>query len=92
MKSPPFSKEELPTIAGDNYPARFTMDVYKSMQCFSDYTKTAVLDHNSQLAKKCFNLAGKLYRNGDNIVKNVIENTFRILLYLLHCPKTGSKN
>ncbi len=69
-------KEELPTIAGDQYPARFTMDIYKSVQCFSDYTKHAVLDHNLQLAKKCFALAGKIYRNGDNMVKNVIENTF----------------
>ena len=73
---PSLLKEELPTIAGDQYPARFTMDVYKSMQCFSDYTKTAVLDHNLQLAKKCFALAGKLYRNGDTMVRNVIENTF----------------
>lgn len=73
---PSLLKEELPTIAGDQYPARFTMDIYRSVQCFSDYTKHAVLDHNLQLAKKCFALAGKIYRDGDNIVKNVIENTF----------------
>lgn len=73
---PSLLKEELPKITGDSYPARFTMDIYKAIQCFSDYTKNAVLDHNLQLAKKCFTLAGKLYRNGDNMVKNVIENTF----------------
>ncbi|WP_315820023.1 DUF7674 family protein [Paraflavitalea speifideaquila] len=73
---PSLLKEELPTITSDNFPARLNMDVYKSMQCFSDYTKTAVLDHNFHLAKKCFSLAGKLYRQGDHMVKNVIENTF----------------
>ncbi len=73
---PSLLKEELPKISGDNYPSRITMDLYKSMQCFSDYTRSAVLDHNLHLAKKCFSLAGKLYRQGDKMVKNVIENTF----------------
>lgn len=73
---PSLLKEEMPAISGDSYPARFNMDIYKSVQYFSDYTRKAVLDHNHQLAKKCFTLAGRLYRNGDKIVKNVMENTF----------------
>jgi hypothetical protein len=69
-------KEELPTITSENYPARINMDVYKSVQYFSEYTRWAVLQHNLTIAKKCFGLAEKLYKQGDSIVKNVIENTF----------------
>ncbi|MBO9563246.1 MAG: hypothetical protein J7621_10745 [Niastella sp.] len=69
-------KEELPRLTGDSYPSRFAMDVYKSVQCFSDYTKQAVEDHNFNLAQKCFHVAEGLYRDGDAIVKNVIENVF----------------
>lgn len=69
-------KAELPTITSETYPARITMDVYKSVQYFSEYTRRAVLQHNHGLARKCFGLAEILYRQGDNIVKNVIENTF----------------
>lgn len=73
---PALLKAELPAISEDNYPARITMSIYKSVQSFSDFTKHAVQDHNVNLARKCFSLAEKLYRNGDAIVKNAIENIF----------------
>lgn len=69
-------KAELPAISGNEYPARINMDIYKSVQYFSDFTRHAVQDHNFNLARKCFTLAEKLYRQGDNIVRNTIENTF----------------
>ena len=69
-------KAELPAISGNDYPARINMDMYKSVQYFSDFTRHAVQDHNFNLARKCFALAEKLYRQGDNLVRNTIENTF----------------
>jgi hypothetical protein len=69
-------KAEMPAISGDDYPARIDMTLYKSIQYFSDYTRHAIQDHNFVLAKKCFHLAESIYRNGDNMVKNAIENNF----------------
>ncbi len=83
---PSLLKAELPKITGDEYPARFTMDIYKSVQCFSEFTKAAVLGHNLTLARKCFAVAEKLYRQGDNIVRNTIENTF-IFSFTAFMPK-----
>lgn len=79
-------KEELPAISGDQYPFRFPMDIYKSVQCFSEFTKRAVLDHDHQLARKCFSLAEKLYRQGDHLVRNVVENSF-VFSFTAFMPK-----
>jgi hypothetical protein len=85
---PSLLKAALPAIAGDDYPTRTTMNIYKSVQCFSDFTRHAVQDHNFNLAKKCFALAEKLYRQGDAIVKNAIENTF-VFSFTSFMPNDG---
>ncbi|MDF2187169.1 hypothetical protein [Paraflavitalea sp. CAU 1676] len=73
---PALLKEALPAISEIHYPARFPMDIYKSVQSFSAYTCMAVQEHNHNLVRKCFALADKLYHQGDHLVKNVIENTY----------------
>lgn len=72
----PLLKKEIPQLAGKVYPSRISLEVYVSMNYFSDYTKHAVEEHNFNLAKKCFALAEKLYREGDRIVRLLIENIF----------------
>jgi hypothetical protein len=52
------------------------LNIYQELQQFTEYTKTAIDDHDYTLAKRCFRLAGKLYEQGDTIVKNAIENIF----------------
>jgi hypothetical protein len=69
-------KEEFPQLAGKIYPSKISLEVYASMNYFSDYTRHAVEEHNFNLAKKCFVLAEKLYREGDRIVRLLIENIF----------------
>lgn len=83
---PSLLKAELPRISGDEFPARFSMDIYKSVQCFSALTREAVLGHNHHLARKCFAVAERLYRQGDNIVRSTIENTF-IFSFTAFMPK-----
>ena len=51
-------------------------DIYCSLNTFSAYTRHAVEEHNFNLAKKCFVLAEKLYRQGDKMVRMLIENIF----------------
>lgn len=69
-------KEEIPQLAGKIYPSKISLEVYASMNYFSDYTRHAVKEHNFNLAKRCFALAEKLYREGDGIVRLLIENIF----------------
>jgi hypothetical protein len=53
-----------------------TTDIYCSMNSFSVFTKHAVDKHNFGLAKKCFAFAERLYRQGDSMVRLLIENIF----------------
>jgi len=69
-------REEIPQLAGKVYPSNISLEVYASMNYFSDFTKHAVQKHDFNLAKKCFALAERLYRQGDRIVRSLIENIF----------------
>src|SRR6202035_352796 len=52
------------------------MNVYKELQQFTNYTRRVVNEHNYTQAKQCFKLASQLYTEGDNVVRNAIENIF----------------
>jgi hypothetical protein len=69
-------KQEIPGLSTVNLPTRVSLEIYSSMNYFSDYTKHTLVDHDFPQAKKCLFLADKLYRNGDNIVRMLIENSF----------------
>jgi hypothetical protein len=69
-------REEIPQFAGNVYPSKISLEVYASMNFFSEYTRDAVEQHDFSRAKKCFALAEKLYRQGDNTVRSIIENIF----------------
>jgi len=72
-------KEEIPQMPAHAklVASRFiTTDIYTSINSFSAYTKHAVEEHNFTLARKCFAIAEKLYRQGDAMVRLLIENVF----------------
>ena len=54
----------------------FSTDIYKSVQRLLDFSKEAVLDYNLNLSRKCFDLADRLYNQGDWIIKNAIKRSF----------------
>lgn len=72
----PLLKKEIPQLVEKVYPARISLQVYVSMNYFSEYTKHAVEEHDFNLAKKCFALANKLYSEGDRMVRLLVENIF----------------
>lgn len=69
-------EDKLPQLAMKPYPSRVSLDVYASINYFTDYTKHALEEHNFNQAKKCFALAENLYINGDRMVRLLIENSF----------------
>jgi hypothetical protein len=66
----------LPAFTLRPQPGTVTLNIYRELQYFTDYTRNAIDRHNYELAKKCFHLAGILYGQGDVTVKNAIENIF----------------
>ena len=73
---PALLKEELPRLQSKPYAANLMVDVYRSVNDFTEYTRTAVQECHIQVIRKCFKLAEKLYRQGDATVKLCIENIF----------------
>ncbi|PZR22389.1 MAG: hypothetical protein DI535_26255 [Citrobacter freundii] len=69
-------RREIPSLASHYCPSKPSMEVYAFMNYFSDYTKEAVEHHEMGMARKCFLLADKLFRNGDRMVRTLIENVF----------------
>jgi hypothetical protein len=73
---PSLIREELPTITPVPYPAHVAMDIFVSINNFTEYTKLMVVEQNYVLAGKCFQLAARLYTYGDRTVRSLIENIF----------------
>jgi hypothetical protein len=73
---PGYLTQTLPYFSSKMQLGTLSMNIYKDLQNFSNYTRKAIQEHNYILAKRCFQLAGKLYEQGDTIVKNAIENIF----------------
>jgi hypothetical protein len=73
---PGYLTKLLPAFTLRPQPGHVSLNIYRELQYFTDYTRKAIDRHNYELAKKCFHLAGILYAQGDAIVKNAIENIF----------------
>lgn len=73
---PGLLREEIPSMTIQPFPGRASLEIYAAINSFTEYTKHAVQHHNLSLAGKCFALAEKLYRNGDALVRLLIENSF----------------
>lgn len=73
---PVLLKDELPNLETKTAPVHLSVNVYRSIHDFAEYTRNAVKEHHILIVKKCFNLAEKLYKQGDKIVRMCIENIY----------------
>lgn len=73
---PAFIAGQLPQIGGDLTGRRTSLTVYQSIQVLTDYTKRMALSHDFKMVAKCMAIVTKLYRKGDSLVRNAIENVF----------------
>jgi len=53
-----------------------SFDIYRSVNDLTEIAWRAAVEHDFILLKQCFVLAEKLYNNGEQLVKDVLENTF----------------
>jgi len=51
-------------------------NAYSVVRLILNFTKQNVIQHNVKVAKKCLQVAEKLYKKGNGVVKNAIENVF----------------
>ena len=49
---------------------------YEIMKMLTDYTSQVIKEHNYKVAKRCFQVADKLYCKGNHNVKNAVQNVF----------------
>ncbi len=73
---PAYLIDELPEIKEGLQNISPVFNIFKSIQCLSDYTKTKLLQHNLGVVKHCFLIAEKIYSTGNNVVRGAIENVF----------------
>ena len=73
---PGLLRQEMPAMAMHLNACQPSLEIYVFVNEFVKYTRHAIEDHNFELAKKSFNLADKIYCNGDRQVKVLIENSF----------------
>ena len=69
-------RQEIPQLARREYTQQIDLNVYVFMNYFLTYTKQTVTEHKYFAAKKCFVLADRLFKHGDGVVKNLVENVF----------------
>ncbi|CAN5131645.1 hypothetical protein BH09BAC5_BH09BAC5_07730 [soil metagenome] len=68
--------EELPEINNELEKLSNLSNIYKTMQCFADYTKQLIRKGNLKEVKHCFLVAEKILKNGNGTVKNAVENCY----------------
>ena len=61
--------------------------VSKVIHTFADYTGNMIRHEQLQEVKRCFTVAGVLYRNGSNALRNAIESVFIYALSPLLCTQ-----
>ena len=75
-EAPSIIRKEIPSLSWIIHPGRASMEVYASIQDLTDCARQSVEEHDLILARQCFDLADRLYQQGDNIVRMLIENIF----------------
>jgi len=68
--------QEIPQLSRREYSPQPDLNVYLFMNYFLGYTRQTVGRHQYFAAKKCFSLAERFYRQGDPVVRSLIENIF----------------
>ncbi len=78
------NEDAIPELLGQEFPLineslERTADlsnVYRSIQCFADFTKQVIRKGNMKEVKHCFKIADKMLQHGNTTVKNAIENCY----------------
>ena len=71
---PGYLAKKLEGIDDDLRSVSPTLTIFKTIQCLANYTKSKVKQHDFKAVKKCFTVAENIYINGNELVKNAIEN------------------
>ncbi len=67
---------ELPEINPSLEKTEDVSNIYRAMTCFANFTKYLVSKGDFNEVKHCFNVAEKMLKDGNNAVKNAIENGY----------------
>ncbi|WP_449388224.1 DUF7674 family protein [Chryseobacterium lineare] len=68
--------EIIPDIENELIKENRIQSPYHTMQTFTDRIKNMIRQNDRNLLFKCLKKVNKIYANGDNVMKNAIENTF----------------
>jgi hypothetical protein len=68
--------DELPEIKEDLKRISPTLNIIKSIQCLTEYTRGKVVQRDLRIVKKCFAIAENIYFRGNALVRDAIENIF----------------
>lgn len=83
---PVLLKETIPGLSKNCTATKASLEIYVTMNSFTDYTRAAVEERNINLARRCFSMAEKLYKEGDGLVRMLIENCF-VYSFSLFMPR-----
>jgi len=86
---PAYITGKLPQLRNDLKGASLT--VYQSVQVLTDYTKRMALEHDFKMVEKCMHLVEALYKKGNTLVRNAVENVF-IFSYNVTLQHRGMEN
>ena len=75
LELPEYIEHEMPELSGICSGTK-CHNAYDVVRYMLKYTKSQVIKHNMNAARKCMNLAEQLYHKGNNAVKNAIENVY----------------
>jgi hypothetical protein len=67
---------QLPQAGRDIYRTGIPITAYQSIQVLTDYTKRMALEHEFKTVGKCMRLMGRLYNEGNTLVRNAVETVF----------------
>lgn len=73
-----YLENEIPEIKTDfqNATGPAINNIYLAIKCLAQFTRRMVLEHNDLMTRRCLTVATKLYKNGNNNVKNAVENIY----------------
>jgi hypothetical protein len=73
---PAFIAVKLPQVKQDLQTPGKATTVYQSIQVLTDYTKRMAIEHNFKMVEKCMALVENIYKKGNTLVRNAVENVF----------------
>jgi len=73
---PAYMVDELPEIREELEVISPGLNIFKSIQCLTNYTIRKVKEHDLLAIKKCFATAENIYAKGNTMVRDAMENVF----------------